>query len=361
MIARKSAETAKPTRIFNRYFYFVAALLFLSSMSYNFMSATMSLHIEGINLPAFYTGVLMTIFSTSAAIFRLAGGRVVDRRGRRASIVVGFFFYALGVIGMGFARAEWLLLLACFINGSGFALAGTGMSVASADVVPVQRLGEGIGYLSLAQPLSGLVGPFLGLIIFANYGFSATMSAAGLLLFLAVALGCLYRYEHIAENQAKREPEKAASINVSIDRSASAKKLPSIWTLIDSKAIPSSLVYLFVCLSNSCIITFITLFAQNNEIPNAGLFFTFSALSVVVSRITLGKLSDRRGTLSAVIPGIMLSIISCVMLIASPRYSPLYYIAGALYGFATGITIPALNAAAILKTSIERRGAATTM
>jgi MFS family permease len=63
-----------------------------------------------------------------------------------------------------------------------------------------------------------------------------------------------------------------------------------------------SLAMLTLGLSYGTVVAFLPLFARDRDLGNVGLFFTAMSLSLVTSRLAMGRLSDRVGRLTVVLP-----------------------------------------------------------
>ena len=92
------------------------------------------------------------------------------------------------------------------LQGMGFAIATTASATAAADVLPLSRLGEGIGYYGLGQAIAMSIGPALAMFLVSTdpaenlyLGFSAAAACA-----LAFSLVC--RYERNPRSLPRPQP-----------------------------------------------------------------------------------------------------------------------------------------------------------
>lgn len=148
---------------------------------------------------ATYVGFLAVVFSVAAAAARFVAGPLVDRRGRRVVAVGGAALMVLGTLGPLLSEELVPFVLWRFLQGAGFSAATTALATAAADVLPQERLGEGIGYYGLGQAVSMSFGPALALMLAStnppeNLFVGLTCCSA-----VALALGLLVRYEHDPE------------------------------------------------------------------------------------------------------------------------------------------------------------------
>ena len=335
--------------IWNRFFFAIIGISLLAGVSTQFFNATISLHVNSMGGNAAFTGVLMTVFTIAASVFRLVGGHLSDRLGRRPVILSGLFVFFAATLACGLVLQLGWLVLFRVLQGIGFAAAGTGMSVAVADVVRKEKIGEAIGYFGLGNSLTQAVGPGVALALMAGSGgFSSVAFVAAGGLALAMLITFFTNYERIPEF-ARPQPEHHVE----------TQRQLSFWGMFEKKAVPAAIVQFTVSVAFGSVLAFLTLYAAQRNIENAGLFFTLMAICTVGARLVTGRLTDKYGTIFSVVPGLVLGIVSFACLALAAQLPVLFFVAGAFYGLANGLIGPALNATAIRRSPAHRRGAAS--
>jgi MFS family permease len=108
----------------------------------------------------------------------------------------------------------------------------------------------------------------------------------------------------------------------------------------------------------SSVISFLPLLALERDLGNTGLFFTVNALGLLVSRLFIGKITDKRGTDIIVMPGIIVRAV-CLVLIPFINSLALLFALAFPLGLAQGSVMPALNALIFNRCSPGRRGTAS--
>lgn len=341
---------------FDRYFILVAIFNLIVSIVVQMFSATISLYIDNLGYLTTVTGTLTSVGAIAAFGFRIFGGKLCDTAGRRKLIVIGMLILGIASLLIGITKIMPLLFVFRILQMIGYAMTTTGISVAVVDIVPADKLSEGIGYYGLAGSIAQALGPSIALALFHSSGaFRLVMSVAGCLCLAVMVLAAmLFHYEKDARLLNKKLTIEAQSTKAEISQYEKG-----IWRFIEKSALPASTINFFLILSSSLIYLYLTLYASRQGIGNAGIFFTISVAATIIARLIAGKVSDRFGTAVAVLPGCILFILGFILLIFSKDLNILYYIAGALYGFAGGMTGPALNAAAVKKASSDRKGVAS--
>jgi len=352
----ENMQNKTPIKIFNRYFALVTLLnLILVTMNVMF-NATISLHIDSKGYPAALAGTATSIGAIVAVIYRFFGGKLCDLFGRRNLLAIGFLMFAIGSMLLGIADGIGVLLALRVLQMIGFSITSTSISVAVVDIVPKERLGEGIGYYGLSNSVAQAIAPSVGLALFATSGAFTSVMAFACLSGIAASIIVIafFKYEKDIGFHGNRinadKKEKMSKVNIS-ER--------GVWKFIEKKAIPALVVNSFIYFVVALIMLFLTLYASRERIANAGLFFTISVISMIVARLFAGRISDRFGTIAAVLPGSLLLASGFVLLILSGNIKILYYISGVCYGLGVGISDPALNAAAVKAAGADRRSIAS--
>ena len=289
-----------------------------------------------------WAGLVVGIFTISAVIMRPIAGRLLDKQGRKGVFLIGLLVFLICVVAYNWTSTILVLLILRFIHGFGWGASSTASSTIASDIIPKSRLGEGMGFFGLTSTLAMAVAPALGLELLSGYGFSTVfyISAGFVLLSIFIALPIKYHQPDVNPKSGTdplSNPEKAG--------------------IIEKSAILPAVVIFFVTMTYGAIVSFIALYAGQRQVENIGLFFTIYAVALLISRPYFGRLTDRKGTSFAVLPGIICVILS-MFLICSANSLIVFLIAGFIYGIGFGAIQPALQAMSVRKVDHLRRGAA---
>lgn len=328
----------------------------LSTMMFMF-NATITLRIDELNYNPSASGALIAVGAVAATIYSFFGGRIADQLGRKRLIAAGLLLFGLMTGAMGFAKSLIPLFPLRIVQMAGYSIATTTMSIAVVDIVPNQRIGEGVGYSSLAQSAAQAVGPGFALALYSfQNGFQLVTGTVTLIGAVGAVLSItILNYEKANGRKGENtSPKDQRNRNNRQDSSAKG-----IWKFIEPKALPASFVNLLLMLGGSVITIYLTLFTSKTGIKNPGMFFTLNVIFLVSARVFFGKLSDKRGTLAAVIPGILAQVISYAFLIASQKTEVLFFVAAVFNGFGVGIATPAVNAGAVRGVPDRRKSVAS--
>jgi len=289
-----------------------------------------------------WAGLVVGIFTISAVIMRPIAGRLLDKQGRKGVFLIGLLVFLICVLLYNWTSTILVLLILRFIHGFGWGASSTASSTIASDIIPKSRLGEGMGFFGLTSTLAMAVAPALGLELLDGYGFSTVfyISAGFVLISIMIAFPIKYH---------KPEVDQKPDVDKSVD--------PGKAGIIEKSAILPAVVIFFVTMTYGAIVSFIALYAGQRQVENIGLFFTIYAVALLISRPYFGRLTDRKGTSYAVLPGIICVILS-MCLIYSANSLIVFLIAGFIYGIGFGAIQPALQAMSVRKVDHARRGAA---
>lgn len=295
--------------------------------------------------------LVIVLFAISAVITRIFTGKALVTANRKTLLLVGLITFALATAGYYWVSTLFLFLVIRVIYGIGFGIAGTTNGTMVSDVIPTKRIGEGMGYFGLSTSLSMSLAPVIGIWLLNDFGFGTLIAVAGACAVIVIPLMMMIRIS-------KKTPvASSAALAASAQTAANPqeRKQPS-W--IDRKVILPCVLSMLLSITYGGLVSFIALYGKEAGLANAGLFFLFNALMVLLVRPFSGKIFDRKGP-GAVLPfGAMMSFIGIVML--SYTTSTVMLIVSALfYGVGYGVIQPSLQAWALKRVTPDRRGVAT--
>jgi len=301
----------------------------------------------------FIAGLLMTILTMSALIFRPFFGKMLDNTGRRKVLILGLCLFSLSTILLLASTNMFLLLVLRFFQGIGLSAYSTALGTILSDVVPISRISEGVGYFGISATIAMAIGPTLGLYLCSRFSYQVTYIVTCGITLLSIIFACLINYENKIN---KSIDTKQEDISVSFE-TVIIPQVPLGKGFIEKSSVRPCIVLFFIVFAISAVFSFMPIFGESRDIDNIGLFFTFYAISMILSRIVTGKIADRYGFLKAFIPGITITFL--LFLTLSFAHSlPVVLLAAVFYGVGYGVVQPIMNALVIRRSSPERRGAA---
>lgn len=333
-------------KLWTKEYIAMTALAFFLSVSLNITGTVIPFFAQHLGGDLSTLGLVMAFFTASALVFRPYFGNMLDKKGRKLTIIAGGVIFSVVTLAYGIALSVIGLLALRFLHGLGFSAHSTAAGTIVADIVPKSRLTEGVGFFGISHTLSMALGPLIGLNLLEYRGFSevfilaAVLGAISVVIAMSLKLGNDSKKEQVDENNERI----ILTVNSSIQSA-----------IIEKSAIPASLVLLFIALTLGAVITFLPIFALSRGIGDIGIFFTVFALVQLIARPLTGRLADKFGFSAIMLPGLAFMAISMLILAFASNLG-MFVAAGISYGLGFGSTHPTLNAILIKLCPPERRG-----
>lgn len=333
-----AAPPASPSRPVDR-LWTPNYVLLLFSVHTHFASwfmlvATLPLYIE--DRPDWQIGFVVGIIGASSVLVRPFTGRWVDRLGRRRFMIAGAAMVTASLLAYGMSDALPALVAVRLFHGVGMALFTTAGLAMAADIAPVSRRGEAMGYFAMVNSASQIYAPALGFLIADRLGFGP-MFVFGAVSAAMALLGAL----------ALREPERE-------HRTAGDAGLFAM------AALAPCLVFLSLTATMGGVQAFLPLMVEDRELGNPGLFFTLFGVALVLNRVYAGRIADVYGRGAVVVPGLALTSLAMVglALVATPW---LLLLIAVTFGTAFAMGHTGLLALVVDRSDPAERGAAMAM
>ncbi|QUL57475.1 MFS transporter [Paenibacillus tritici] len=287
--------------------------------------------------------LVTSLFALSAIASRLFSARAMEKGGRNLLIFLGLTVSLAAVTGYYFAGSILTLLLLRMLFGIGFGMASTAFPTMASDVIPIRRMGEGMGYFGLSTSLAMSAGPLIGLSLLQGPGFGSLLLGTAAVLALILPLGFRLSAALPAGHQ---EPPAAP---------AAAPGGGAYRRLL----LPGLLNFL-LSISYGGLLGFLALFGAEKNLQHIAYFFLFNAVAILVIRPLSGRIYDRFGPAALLIPG-SLFIIAGLLLLSFASTTAALFPAALCYGFGFGSMQPALQTWMIQSVEPRQRGLANGM
>lgn len=335
------------TALWTRDFILVILANLAVFTGFQMLMPTMPLYIKFLGGRETAMGLVTGVFTLSAVGVRPLVGWALDAVGRQVVFLLGLAVFVVSAISYTWVPSIAALLAIRVLHGLGWGCSTTAAGTIAADVIPSSRLGEGMGFFSLAATIAMAVAPALGLFLAHRSGFTPLFATSASLALLALVLAVPIRYRQHHPLPQKADPPGAAAGATNPGRPA----------FFEPRAVRPALVILLCNTTYGAIVTFLALYALTRGIRNIGPFFTVYASVLAFTRPLTGVLIDRRGYDAAVVPG--LAFVAMTMFVLSRAAAlPTFLLAAVLAGVGFGAVGPAMQALAVRGLPPYRRGAA---
>lgn len=285
-----------------------------------------------------YKGLIISLFTLTAAISRPFSGKLVDQIGRKPIMIYGAVITMLSSISYVFVYSVMGFFILRLIHGMSTGFAPTGRTAFLADMVPLSKRGEAMGILGVSASLGMAGGPALGSEIAKHFGLDYMFYASALMAFISILIVLPMK-----ETLKNPVPFKWSMLSVKVS------------DIYEPKVLGPATIMVLYAYSFGTVLTIIPDYSKFLGIGNKGLFFTVFFMSSLLSRIIAGKISDRKGRVIVIKVGLF--IFSLGLIATALATSKWMFIGGAmLYGLGGGITSPTIFAWTIDLSDQVRRG-----
>ena len=160
-------KDTKTTLLSSDYILITIAVMGTNFVNYFFFS-TLPIFAGLLTNTVRFAGFLSLAFSATALVIRPLFGFITDRYGRVKWIIAGAAICAVSCMLYSFTTVLVLLLLIRILNGIGMSSSTTSAGAAIPDIIPKEKLAEGLGIFGLGTILAQALGPTIALSIVAK-------------------------------------------------------------------------------------------------------------------------------------------------------------------------------------------------
>jgi MFS transporter, DHA1 family, multidrug resistance protein len=136
--------------------YLISAFSFLSGGA---RSLAIPLYADQLGASRGEIGLLFTTFTVTAALLSLPSGLLADRFGRRNMVIFSLLVLGVSQLIAGLTHDIRVLFASQLLGGLGAGASQTSVMSALADLVPMERMGRSMGWLTLSFQTGLLGGP----------------------------------------------------------------------------------------------------------------------------------------------------------------------------------------------------------
>lgn len=325
------------TRLFTLNFVLICMSNLTLYMVFYGLNPTLPIYIEQFGGTTEIAGLALTSLTLAAIISRPITGWCVDKYGRRLFLVIGLLLFLLPSLIFIWMIPVWWLILLRFVQGLGWGVGHTAVTNVALDVVPPQRMGEGMGYFTLFTSIAMALSPPIALWMISQYSFQSLFTVTALVIICTFIVTFFIRYPRVEKPPAGERP-----------------------VFLEKSALLPSLVILLIMFSYTAVVSFLALYALDLGLQTAGYFFTASAITTMAARPLSGYIVDKTGrkgfnicfgigTVAPIIALVILAFLSSTLHLV---------IAGLLYGVCLGFIYSTILIITVRRAPQERKGAA---
>lgn len=283
----------------------------------------------------------------SSIMYPPFSGYLLDTFSRKPLYLFAFFIFTAIFSGYLLAGTLTLFTLLRIAHGFAFGTVTVAGNTLVIDIMPSSRRGEGLGYYGLMNNIAMSIGPMVGLFLHDAYCFEVIFTCALISCSLGFIVAILVKVP--TKPKVKQSP-------ISLDR------------FISIKGIRAGIDLLLLSIPYGMTTTYIAMYAKEIGITQGtGLFFTFMAMGMAVSRLFSGKQVDKGRIVTVIIWGMCLVSLCFFVLAACETFMGLnstwatniFFGCALFLGIGFGTMFPAFNTLFVNLAPNEQRGTAT--
>jgi MFS family permease len=332
-------------RVFSKDYILAAITSVLLRLVVQYKVTLIPIYMLSLGMSKIQAGSAMTVFTFFALLSRPLSGNLIERSGRKTMLFAGIFLFALTTFPFGWIRNLYLLYLLQAVSGLSFSIQTVALTTIVTDIVPENKLTEGLGYFGLTASITQALGPALAVWSIGWTGYPLLFLYAGLSLVFALSSLNFITYERFAGSTpldpgSQEIPEQGE--RSFLDR------------LVERRALLPSLLIGCLSVTTASTTSFLVPYAQAESINGIGLYFIARAVGLALSRIFAGRLCaniKRNVLLDLGVWGIIIGISGLSFF----RSTSLLIVIAFLYGMGFGLSHVILNVWAVIETPRHRR------
>lgn len=288
-------------------------------------------------------GLVAGALSLTALFCRPVAGRLADRTSKRRLAIAGGGLYVIANVWYACCTNAAMLLCARILNGVGFACISVCLSAWLAMLLPIERMGAGMGLYGTMNALAQAVGPDLGIRASATIGYRPAF-------LIAAALGVAVVVLALCIRDAGHPPATAA-----------AKRAPlRLRTLFEPRVVPIAVIFMMFGIPYFANQSFlVNIAAERHMGTDVSVYFPIYAVVLLAVRILLRNWFDTKSFAFWMVTCTVcnLGMLACLTFM---RGLPLLAAAAVLTAGSYGLMSSVTQATAVTIAGKERSGMANT-
>ncbi len=324
-------------------------------VSYSSMFTVIPNYVKDLGGENWHIGIVVGAFGVLSLFVRPFVGRLIAIFGPKPVAVWGIGSFALAALLYILPINSWLEatpLLASFpalaflwlvpvrmLRGIGLAATPVATSTIVVNLAPAARRAEGLAYMGIGIGIASLYSPFLAQLLSDRFGFGAAFVYASGTALLGWAFS-------VAISSSRTNP-------VAADTAGRRERTP----LIPRAAILPTLIFVSFTATTGPINSFMPIVVGERELGNPGLFYTVNSLIQMVFLLGSGRVADRFGRSSVILPG-LLSVAVGMFMLMSAQNQLMLIASAALAGGGFGLLQPGMQSLVVDRVTPRERGPA---
>ncbi|WP_258000445.1 MFS transporter [Bacillus sp. Marseille-P3661] len=284
------------SKLWTYQFIAIVVMAFLFFLCLQLLTAGFPAYITDVKQNPTQGGLMTTVFMLAAILTRPFIGTLMQRVHIKWMSIISLVLLLI-TVGLSYNQdSVAVLLILRAIHGVGFGIISTILATMATTIIPVKRLGEGIGYYGLATSIGTTLAPMFALSILQYFSYN-----------LLIVISVLFTLATLIMGLFIKAPQ---ALSISSNRKG-REKVPFKEYAYDNRALFPCLLTVFFTITLGGVISFLKELGEESGIGGAvSLFFLMMAIVMTVARPISGQLFDRLGHKVIIYPAIISGIVS---------------------------------------------------
>ena len=333
---KKTQSDPAAGKIWNRRF---TAVFLASCILYLGLNTMMSMVPKLANTmtdSASLVGLVSSAFAVAALLLKIVAGPATDTFSKKRVIQLAALLMAIAFFGFSLSRSIQMLIVFRLLQGAAQAFTAIALLAFASDCLPKDKLTSGIGIYSLGQTATQALAPAFGLWLADAFGYPVMCAVCGALVLSASIVTGM-----IPDDFVRSKPFRITLRGIAV-----------------REALIPALVMGLLVMTYSMVSSYLLIYADVQGVAGIGVFFTVQACAMLISRPLTSRLADRFGTVSVLLPALLL-FGGAYFLLSGAAALPVYLAAAVAIGFGYGACQPLIQALCIKCAGPDRRGSAS--
>ncbi|WP_057828787.1 MFS transporter [Liquorilactobacillus cacaonum] len=308
-------------KLFNKGFIGTTIINFVIYLVYYLLMVIIAVIAQSkLNASLSQAGLAAGIYVIGTLLARLYIGKKLEVFGRKKVLRISIIFYLLTTAAYFYMPSLSFLFLVRLLNGFCYGAASSATNTIVTEYIPFSRRGEGINYYGLSTSLAAAIGPFVGMLLLNYTNFYVIIMISVILIALSTVGSFFLRVENVELSDEEVKIAKSWKLN----------------TFVEKRVALIATIGFIMGLSYSSVLSFLSSYDKVLHLSSAGsFFFVVYALVITVTRPMAGKIFDRYGENSVMLPSYVFLTLGLIMLAFTTSSVELLF-AGALVGLGYG-------------------------
>ncbi|HUO85297.1 MAG TPA: MFS transporter, partial [Thermoanaerobaculia bacterium] len=263
-------------------------------------------------------GLFLALYTYASAFTAPLTGTLADHLGRRRTLIFSALAFILFSLLYGVVTWLPLLIMIACIHGTFWSALLSASGAIITDIIPVSRRTEGLAYWGMAPTGAIAISPLVGIEVYRSGGWLVLCLGMAALSVVLTILAFRVR----GGNEAK------------------ATAFPRIGQIVDWRVMLNAMTLFVMAFGYGGITSYVAMMSLERGIHPPSLFFTVTAIVMILTRILFAPLGDRFGPEKLLYPSVVVVPFGFALLaFATSRHDVI--LAGILFGVGFGGAYPA--------------------